>query len=286
MANPVLRNMLNAGEMVVAPGLQDMIAAKIANKVGFPVVFGSGYWLTASAMGLPDAGIATYSDMLDRMKTLVETCDGALIADADTGYGGLLNVRHTVQGYERAGVTAMQIEDQEFPKRCGHTPGKRIVPTEDMIDRVRVAVDTREDDENFLIIARTDARQSEGLDGVLRRLDAYAEAGADILFPEALASEEEMEKACAAFDLPLMVNMANGGSTPMLHASALKAMGYSIAIFPSLTSLVAARAMENALLVLKENGDGDPTDIFSFAEFGSMIGFDDIRAFERKWARD
>ena len=286
MANPVLRNMLNAGEMVVAPGLQDMIAAKIANKVGFPVVFGSGYWLTASAMGLPDAGIATYSDMLDRMKTLVETCDGALIADADTGYGGLLNVLHRVQGYERAGVTAMQIEDQEFPKRCGHTPGKRIVPTEDMIDRVRVAVDTREDDENFLIIARTDARQSEGLDGVLRRLDAYAEAGADILFPEALASEEEMEKACAAFDLPLMVNMANGGSTPMLHASALKAMGYSIAIFPSLTSLVAARAMENALLVLKENGDGDPTDIFSFAEFGSMIGFDDIRAFERKWARD
>ena len=286
MANPVLRNMLNAGEMVVAPGLQDMIAAKIANKVGFPVVFGSGYWLTASAMGLPDAGIATYSDMLDRMKTLVETCDGALIADADTGYGGLLNVRHTVQGYERAGVTAMQLEDQEFPKRCGHTPGKRIVPALDMVDRVRVAVDTREDDENFLIIARTDARQSEGLDGVLRRLDAYAEAGADILFPEALASEEEMEKACAAFDLPMMVNMANGGSTPMLNASALKDMGYAIAIFPSLTSLVAARAMENALLALKENGDGDPTDIFSFSEFGSMIGFDDIRTFERKWARD
>ncbi|MAI91272.1 isocitrate lyase/PEP mutase family protein [Ponticaulis sp.] len=286
MADPILRQKLAENGCLIVPGLQDMIAAKIANKVGFPVVFGSGYWLTASAMGLPDVGLATYSDMLKSMQTLVDVCDGALIADADTGYGGLLNIQHTVRGYERAGVTAIQLEDQEFPKRCGHTPGKRIVPDADMADRVRVAADTREDKENFLIIARTDARQSEGLDGVLRRLDAYAEAGADILFPEALASEDEMVKVCERFDLPLMINMANGGSTPMMTAREIEEIGYSIAIFPSLTSLVAARAMEDALRTLKETGNGDPDEIFSFKELGSMLGFDEVHAFERKWARD
>lgn len=286
MADPILRQKLSEKGCLIVPGLQDMIAAKIANKVGFPVVFGSGYWLTASSMGLPDAGLATYSDMLKSMQTLVEVCDGAVIADADTGYGGLLNVQHTVRGYERAGVTAIQLEDQEFPKRCGHTPGKRIVSDADMADRVRVAADTRQDKENFLIIARTDARQIEGLDGVLRRLDAYAEAGADILFAEALLNEKEMHKVCATFDLPIMVNMANGGSTPLFKVSELQDIGYSIAIFPSLTSLVAAQAMECALQHLKETGDGDAEDIFSFKEFGSMIGFDDIHAFERKWARD
>lgn len=284
MANPILREKLEKGDFFVVPGMQDMITAVIANKVGFDLVYGTGYWLTASTLGLPDAGIASYTQMLDRMATLVRTSNAAVIADADTGYGGLLNVHHTVRGYEAAGVTAIQIEDQEFPKKCGHTPHKRLVSLEDMVEKIKVAADARQDKENFLIIARTDARQSEGMDGVLRRLEAYDRAGADIIFPEALTSDEEMRRACAAFDKPVMANMANGGLTPVPNASVLAEIGYAFAIYPSLTSLVAATAMERALVDLKERGVGEPADIFNFKEFCSLIGFEEVWAFERKWA--
>ena len=285
MADQALRKKLATGKFFVVPGVQDMIAAVIADKVGFDIIYGTGYWLTASAYGLPDAGIASYTQMLDRMATLARTSKAALIADADTGYGGLLNVHHTVRGYEAAGITAVQLEDQEFPKKCGHTPFKRLIPLEDMVEKIRVAVDARTDKENLLIIARTDARQSEGLDGALRRLEAYAKAGADVVFPEALESEEEMHKACAAFDVPVMVNMSNGGLSPVPNASVLAEIGYAFAIYPSLTSLVAAQAMEKALIALKSDGVGQPDELFSFNEFCSLIGFEDVWAFERKWAK-
>ena len=284
MANPIFRQKLESGKFFVIPGIQDMITAVIANKVGFDLVYGTGYWLTASAWGLPDAGIATYTEMLNRMSTLVKTSNAAVIADGDTGYGGLLNVHHTVKGYEAAGVTAIQLEDQEFPKKCGHTPGRRCVPIEDMVDKIKVAVEARES-EDFLILARTDARQSEGFDSVMRRLEAYSKAGAHVLFPEALESEEEMAKACAAFDKPLMANMANGGSTPIPNASVLEDIGYAYAIYPSLTSLVAATAIEKCLRDLKDHGIGEPEGIFNFKEFCGLIGFQDVWDFDKKWAK-
>jgi 2-methylisocitrate lyase-like PEP mutase family enzyme len=284
MANPILREKLNAGRFFVVPGLQDSIAAVIANKVGFDIVYGTGYWLTASAWGLPDAGIATYTEMRNRMDTLVRTSNAAVIADGDTGYGGLLNVHHTVKGYEASGVTAIQIEDQEFPKKCGHTPFKRLISTEDMVDKIRVAVDARTSDD-FVVIARTDARESEGLDGVLRRMEAYSRAGADVLFPEALHSEEEMRKACEMLDKPCMANMSNHGKTPVPPADVLAQIGYAYAIYPSLTSLAASAAMEKVLRDLKENGIGQPEGLFDFSEFCSLIGFEDVWAFERKWGR-
>lgn len=284
MANPILREKLNAGRFFVVPGLQDMIAAVIANKVGFDIVYGTGYWLTASAWGLPDAGIATYTEMRNRMDTLVRTSNAAVIADGDTGYGGLLNVHHTVKGYEASGVTAIQIEDQEFPKKCGHTPFKRLISAEDMVEKIKVAVDARTSDD-FVVIARTDARESEGLDGVLRRMEAYSQAGADVLFPEALHSEEEMRKACEMLDKPCMANMSNHGKTPVPPADVLAQIGYAYAIYPSLTSLAASAAMEKVLRDLKENGIGQPEGLFDFSEFCSLIGFEDVWAFERKWGR-
>lgn len=284
MANPILRQKLESGKFFVVPGIQDMITAAIANKVGFDIVYGTGYWLTASAWGLPDAGIATYTEMLNRMSTLVRSSNSAVIADADTGYGGLLNVHHTVKGYEAAGVTCIQIEDQEFPKKCGHTPFKRLVPVEDMVEKIKVAVDARTS-EDFLIIARSDARASEGMDGMLRRLEAYDKAGADIIFPEALHSEEEMRVACAAFEKPVMANMANGGATPVPNASVLEEIGYAYAIYPSLTSLVAASAMEKCLRDLKDHGIGEPEGIFNFKEFCELIGFREVWDFEKKWAK-
>jgi len=287
MANPILRNKLAQGEFFVVPGLQDMVATAVANKVGFDIVYGSGYWLTASSLGLPDAGLASYTQMLDRMATLVQSSNAAVIADADTGYGGLLNVAHTVRGYEKAGVTAIQLEDQEFPKKCGHTPYKRCVPVEDMVEKIRVAAETREDKDNFLIIARTDARASDGVDAALRRLEAYDKAGADILFFEAPQSEDEMRTACAAFKKPMLANMADGGKTPILPAAHLAEIGYALAIYPSMTSLVAAAAMEQALRGLKEQGisqlPGQP--MFDFMEFCKLIGFQDVWDFEKKWAR-
>jgi 2-methylisocitrate lyase-like PEP mutase family enzyme len=285
MANPIVREKLARREFFVAPGMQDMISTVIANKVGFDIVYGTGYWLTASASGLPDAGIATFTQMLDRMATLVKTANAAVIADADTGYGGLLNVHHTVKGYEAAGVTVIQLEDQEFPKKCGHTPFKRLIPLEDMVEKIKVAADSRVDKENFLIIARTDARQSEGLDGTLKRLDAYAVAGADILFPEALTSQDEMRTACSAFDKPMMANMADGGLTPILSAKELEELGYAFAIFPSMTSLVAAAAMEKALMSLKNTGAYPGASLFDFKEFCGLIGFKDVWDFENKWAK-
>ena len=282
MANPIIKQKLQAREFFVAPGLQDMISTAVANQVGFDVVYGSGYWLTASSLGLPDAGIATYTQMLDRMSTLVRTSNAAVIADGDTGYGGLLNVHHAVKGYEAAGVSVIQLEDQEFPKKCGHTPFKRLIPIEDMVEKIKVAVEARD---QMLIIARTDARQSEGLDGVLRRLEAYAEAGADILFPEALTSQDEMRTACAAFENPVMANMADGGLTPILSAKVLEDIGYAFAIYPSMTSLIAAAAMRQGLQALKTTGEYDPDNLFDFKEFCGLIGFEEVWAFEKRWAK-
>lgn len=286
MAKPILRERLQAGDFITAPGIQDMITAVIANDVGFDAVYGTGYWLTASAFGLPDAGIASVTQMVDRMATLVETSTAPVIADADTGYGGLLNVHHTVRAYEKAGVTALQLEDQEFPKKCGHTPGKRVVPLEEMVDRIKVARDARTNDD-MLIIARSDARQIEGMDGMMRRLEAYAKAGADILFPEALISEEEMAHVCGQFDTPLVANMASGGVTPILDTARLKELGFQMAIFPALTSLVAAHAVQQALIALKEKGTGtDPQiPLYDFRTFCEQIGFKEVWEFDKQWAR-
>lgn len=287
MAQPILRQKLDSGEFFVAPGMQDMISTVVANKVGFDIVYGTGYWLTASALGLPDAGIASYTQMVDRMATLVRTSNAAVIADGDTGYGGLLNVHHTVRGYEAAGVTAIQLEDQEFPKKCGHTPFKRCIPTQDMVEKIKVAAEARQDKRNFLIIARTDARAGDGVDAAMRRLDAYAEAGADVLFFEAPQSEDEMRRACEAFDLPMVANMADGGKTPMLPADVLREIGYAFAIYPSMTSLAAAAAMEAALRGLKRDGLSGSADtpLFDFTEFCRLIGFTEVWDFERRWAR-
>jgi 2-methylisocitrate lyase-like PEP mutase family enzyme len=279
-----LKQKLARREFVVAPGVFDMISAMLAERVGFDAVYASGYWLTASYLGIPDAGIATYTDMLARVSKVVEKSTAPVIADADTGFGGLLNVHHTVRGYERAGVAAIQIEDQEFPKKCGHTPYRRVVPIEEMVAKVRVAVDARQDP-NFLVIARTDARTGSGFDEAVRRGQAYAEAGADIVFVESLQSEDEMRRACALISKPTMANMSDGGKTPIRSARELAALGYSLAIFPAMAALAASAAVERAMLNLQANGTSLALDVplFSFDEFCRMVGFDEVWAFEEKW---
>ena len=287
MADPALRKALAAGEFISAPGIYDLVSALIADRMGFKALYATGYGTVASYLGVADAGIATYTDMVARVSRFAQIAKTPIIADADTGYGGLLNVHHTVRGYEAAGVTAIQLEDQEFPKKCGHTPFKRCVPAQDMVDKIRVAAEAREDKQNFLIIARTDARAELGVDEAMRRLEAYARAGADILFFEAPQSEDEMRRACEAFDLPMMANMSDGGKTPILPAKTLAEIGYALAIYPSMTSLIAAAAMERALKHLKAEGTSQApgAELFDFNEFCQRIGFEEVWEFEKRWAR-
>lgn len=287
MRKPSLKAALESGQFVLAPGIHDMITAAVSNKVGFDFVYASGYWMTASALGLPDAGIASYTQMVDRVATLCRTSNAGVIADADTGYGGLLNVHHTVRGYEEAGVVAIQIEDQEFPKKCGHTPFKRVVPIIDMVEKVKVAVEARRDPET-LIIARTDARQTDGFDGALKRGLAYGDAGADVVFIEALESEDEMREACRRVSKPMMANMADGGRTPIRSQAEMLDIGYNMAIFPAATGLAAAAAAEAVLNLLKTEGTSLSPDVplFNFGEFNSLIGFGEVWEFERRWARE
>jgi 2-methylisocitrate lyase-like PEP mutase family enzyme len=284
MADPTLKRRILDREFIVAPGVFDMISAMLAERVGFDAVYASGYWLTASYLGIPDAGIATYTDMLARVAKVVEKSSAPVIADADTGFGGLLNVHHTVRGYERAGVSAIQIEDQEFPKKCGHTPYRRVIPLADMVAKVRVAVEARSDPD-FLVIARTDARTGYGFEEAVARGKAYAAAGADVVFVESLKSEEEMRAACAAIPAPMMANMADGGHTPIRPARELRELGFSLAIFPAMAALAASAAIEKAMRHLKASGTSLSPEVplFDFDTFCRMVGFEDVWAFEERW---
>ena len=283
MADPALRKALKKPGCIVAPGVYDLISALVADRMGFKALYVTGYGTVASAMGLPDAGIATYRDMIERIGTIAKMTKTPVMADADTGYGGLLNVRHTVRGYEAAGVTAIQLEDQEFPKKCGHTPNRRVIPTADMVQKIKVASDSRSS-KDFLIIARTDSRTGLGLDEAMRRMEAYSKAGADILFIEAPESEAEMEAIGKRFDQPLLANIVNGGKTPMLPAKRLAEIGFRVAIFPATGFLVTAAALESAYGELKEAGTSTgKTPMYKFSDFNTLIGFPDVWEFEKKY---
>jgi 2,3-dimethylmalate lyase len=278
-----LRERLRQRDTLVAPGIYDMISAKVAQEVGFDALYMTGYGVVASKAGLPDAGLATYTDMVERVGTITGGVSGPVICDADTGYGGLLNVQHTVRGYELAGAAAIQIEDQEFPKKCGHTPGRKVIPAEDMAAKIRVAAETR-DSRDFLIIARTDARTAYGLDEALRRAEIYAKAGADLLFVEAPESVEEMQVIASRFELPLVANMVEGGSTPVLSAKELGELGFSLAIFPALGFLSVAATLRRAYRTLAETGDSRCFDgeLYDFMEFSRLMGFEKVWEFERQ----
>ncbi|NKB56165.1 MAG: carboxyvinyl-carboxyphosphonate phosphorylmutase [Alphaproteobacteria bacterium] len=281
-----LRKRIKSDKLLVAPGVYEMISARVADRKGFEALYMTGFGAVASYLGLPDAGIASYTEMLDRVARIAGGTSTPLIADADTGYGGLLNIRETVRGYEAAGAVGIQIEDQEFPKKCGHTPNKRVIPTEDMVQKIRVAVDSRRSDDT-LIIARTDSRASLGLDEALRRGEAYAKAGADVLFIEAPTSEAEMEQICRSFDTPQLANMADGGGlTPMLSHARLQEIGFSIAIYPGTAFLAAAKIYEDVYGAIHRDGDSHAVsdNLYPFAEMTKLMGFDDVWAFEKEYA--
>ena len=271
--------------LIVAPGVFEMVSLRLADRMNFEALYMTGYGTVASLLGLPDAGLATYTDMVGRVTSMASMAKTPLIADGDTGYGGLLNVRHTIRGYEAAGAVAIQLEDQEFPKKCGHTPGRRVISLEDMVKKIEVAVNSRTDP-NFQVIARTDARTTLGLDEALRRGEAYAKAGADILFIESPESVEEMQTICQTFrGIPLVANMVEKGRTPVLSKEELEKLGYKIAIFPVTALLASVQAMTKVYEQFKSTGSSvdQAVELYDFAELSKLMGFEDVWEFEKKF---
>jgi len=280
----VLKQQLDAGKFIAAPGVFEMISARIADTMDVPALYMTGYGTVASYLGLPDAGLASYADMLNRVTAIAGLVNKPLIADGDTGYGGSLNVDHAVRGYERAGAAAIQLEDQEFPKKCGHTPGRRVIPMDDMVRKIKVAVAARESDD-FLIVARTDARTNYGLDEAIKRGQAYEEAGADIIFVESPETTDEMQKICKAISKPKLVNVVDGGSTPVLTKAEYEAMGYNVAIFPATGFLAMGAALRSAYQHVADTGSSAhlETPLENFLDFSKLMGFEQVWAFEKQW---
>ena len=284
-----LRNLIQArpkDRVIAAPGVYDMVSLRMASAMGFDALYMTGYGTVASHLGLPDAGLAGYADMVGRVEAMARMAEAPLIADGDTGYGGLLNVRHAVRGYERAGAAAIQLEDQQFPKKCGHTPGRRVVPADDMARKIAVAAEARTSPD-FLIIARTDARSSLGLAEAIRRARAYAEAGADMLFVELPESEAEMAEIGRELgDMPLVANMVEGGRTPMLSNTRLAEIGYALAIYPVAGLLSAAAALNTVYAHIRATGSslGSPAPLYPFAEMNRLMGFEEVWAFDKAHA--
>jgi 2-methylisocitrate lyase-like PEP mutase family enzyme len=271
--------------LIVAPGVYEMVSLRLADRMNFDALYMTGYGTVASLLGLPDAGLATYTEMVGRVTAMAGMAKTPLIADGDTGYGGLLNVRHTIRGYEAVGAVAIQLEDQEFPKKCGHTPGRRVIPLEDMVKKIEVAVATRTDP-HFKIIARTDARTTLGLDEALRRGEAYARAGADILFIESPETQEEMQQIGKTFpNHPLIANMVEKGRTPVLSKAELEQLGYKIAIFPVTALLASVQAMTQVYEHFKDTGSSinNPVDLYDFGDLSKLMDFEDVWEFEKRF---
>jgi 2,3-dimethylmalate lyase len=280
-----LRKRLKDADIVIAPGVFDMISARIADRMGFDALYMTGYGTVASHLGLPDAGLATYTDMVNRVAQICGGTKTALIADADTGYGGVLNVRHTVQGYEAAGASAIQIEDQEMPKKCGHVAGRKVIPMAEMVVKLRVALDSRRF-EDTMIIARTDARTGLGLDEALRRAEAYAKAGADLVFVESPESEEELRRIGEALKgIPLVANVGQTTRTPELPSSTLREMGFAVAIYPSLAHKTAAAAVSASYTYLLRHGTAIGLDVplMSTTDMHELMGFPELLEFEANY---
>ena len=278
-----LRRGLEQGKLVVAPGVYDGLSADIAEAAGFGAVYASGGAIARST-GVPDIGLMTMSEVLDRTRQIVDAVACPVIADIDTGYGGNLNVARTVREFERIGVAALHIEDQAIPKRCGHYEGKTIVTQSAMVARVQAALDARTDPD-LIVIARTDARAVEGFAAAVERGRAYAAAGADMVFVEAPQSEEEIVSVADAFDLPLVINMFQGGKTPLLPADRLEELGYAIMIVPSDLQRAAISAMQTAAATLfAEGSTASIADrMISFADREQLIRLDDYAALDDRY---
>ena len=280
-----LRKLLAGPGCLVAPGVADGLAARLVKLAGFDAAYMTGFGTSLTRLGMPDVGLLTATEMIDNASRIVDACELPVVADADTGYGNPINTRRTIRDYEKAGVAGVHIEDQGWPKRCGHLAGKRVIPTAEMVAKIKAACDARRD-ADFVIITRTDAIAIEGLDAALERGERYREAGADVLFIEAPVGRAEVERVSKHFTgVPLLYNMAASGKTPDLPADELAKLGFRIAIYPNWVILAAIPAMQNMLAELKRTGSvAHMRDkVTTFKEFTEIAGLPEIQQLEERY---
>ena len=271
--------------ILVAPGAYDAFTARLIETSEFEAVYFSGAGLSYTSLASPDLGLLTQAEMVDRVRSIANVIDVPLIADGDTGYGNATNVRRTVQLYEQAGASAIQLEDQQFPKRCGHFAGKELIPADEMAGKIRAAVSARESSE-FLIIARTDAASVAGIEPAIERSQMYAEAGADVLFVESPQSEGELQNVAQALpNYPLMANMVEGGRTPLIQAETLEQLGYSLVIYPNSLTRRFAQAGLELLEELHRSGTTKSMNrqMMSLGELNELLDLDAFRSFEDEY---
>ena len=283
---PTLKQRLTQPAIVLSPGVYDAMSALLAEQAGFEALYLSGASIAYTRLGRSDVGLTTYTEVADTLARITERVQLPVIVDADTGFGNALNVMRTVKGLERAGAAIIQLEDQTFPKRCGHLDGKAVVPVQEMVGKLKAALDARTSP-NTLILARTDAVAVEGLDAALERAEAYLESGVDALFIEALRTPEQMDLACKRFSgrIPLLANMVEGGKTPVQSAAELQARGFSIAIFPGGTARAVAHALQGYYASLRQHQTTLPwTDrMLDFDGLNAVIGTDELLAAGRRY---
>ena len=280
-----IRELINRKEILVLPGIYDALTAKIAQKAGFQALLMGGFSISAIRLGQPDVGYLTMSEMVSQIKIISDAAPIPLIADGDTGYGNPLNVIRTVRDYEKAGAAGIILEDQQWPKRCGHMEGKQVIPLEEHIKKIEAAIEARSN-KNFIIIARTDSLAVLGIEEAVKRGKAYRETGADVVFIEAPKSVEELAFIRKAIkDIPLVANIIEGGKTPYLSAQTLEEMGYEI-MFCGLTAvLVIAKAFMEAMTHLKKEGstEGFLNQMYTFSEFNELIGIKEFSMLEKRF---
>lgn len=279
-ARQILKQKLVAGACLAAPGVYDGLSARIADPMNFDVLYLSGYGVSASLLAKPDAGFLTAENMVMRLTSLCEFLQTPLIADADTGFGGISETQATVRAYEKAGAAGIQLEDQKFPKKCGHTPGREVVPRHAAVEKIAAAVAARSDPD-FLIVARTDARTPEGLDEAIARGRAFTDAGADVIFIESPETEGEFAAIGAALgDCCLIANMVDGGRSPSLSQQRLAELGFNLVIYPVAAMAAASAALQQAYQQIGAL-TGDHQRV-TFDELNKIVGFEEIWQAQKK----
>ena len=280
----LLRKYIIEDSILVMPGEHDALTAKIVEQSGFRALTIGGYSASASILGKPDLSFLSLTEMADCVRRIVDIVDIPVFTDGDTGHGNVLNVRHTVKEIERTGAAGMFIEDQIFPKRCGHMLDKQVIETSEMIAKVKAAVDARVDDD-FVIMARTDALAVNGLEDAIERSNLFVEAGADLIFVEAPITIEQMRMITAQIDAPTLANNIEGGKSPLLSATELEKIGYNTVVFPVAATYAVAKVVGDLMTELATTGTtaGFISQMVSFDEFNDLIGLDHLRSLERKY---
>ncbi|WP_461210059.1 isocitrate lyase/PEP mutase family protein [Desulfocurvus sp. DL9XJH121] len=281
-----LRELINSPDFLLVPGCFNPLSARLVEQAGFSAAYITGAGVASNLLGYPDIGLSSYGEVLMAARNICQVTDIPIICDTDTGFGSAVNVIRTVRDFEDAGIAGIQLEDQLMPKKCGHTAGKLLISKEEMVQKVKAAVDARKN-EDFVLVIRTDAIAVNGVDDALDRAAAYAEAGADVIFVEAPNNQDEMRRVTSTIKAPLLANMVEGGGkTPILPASELEALGYKLAIYPTALWMASIKAMQEVLEVMKRTGTSleYAEHMVSFHEMFEVVGRSAYAELEKKYA--